>query len=103
MVRNILSERTFNFARYARKEFIKGTKEKKREIFAALGQNFSVKGEKVFITPNEWFVPIEKAYPSLFEEYNRLELDKSLDITTRNARFAELLLSWGGYRESNPD
>ena len=97
-----LTEKTFTFACYARKEFIFGTLEKKREIYSALGQNYFVKDKEILIKPNEWFVPIEKAYPELEEEYNRLELDKNLDIATRNERFAQLILSWGGYRESNP-
>ncbi len=58
-----------------------------------------MKDEKVLITPNDWFVPIEKAYPALEAEYNRLELDNNLDLATQNARFAEMILSWGGYRE----
>lgn len=98
-----LTEKTFNFATYARKAFMGPDLQTKREIFSALGQNFSMKDGKVFINPNEWFVPIEKAYPKLETEYNRLELDETLDISTRNARFAELILSWGGYRESNPN
>ena len=56
----------------------------------------------IIVTYNERFVPIEKAYPALEVEFNRLELDKNLDIATRNERFAQLILSWGGYRESNP-
>lgn len=48
-----LTESTFSFARYARKEFTTGDLVKKREIFSALGQNFSVKDKKVCITPNE--------------------------------------------------
>jgi DNA invertase Pin-like site-specific DNA recombinase len=95
-----LTEKTFNFATYARKAFMGPDLKTKREIFSALGQNFSMKDGKVFINPNEWFVPIEKAYPELETEYNRLELDETLDISTRNARFAELILSWGGYRDS---
>ena len=98
-----LSEETFNFARYARKEFMNGSIQQKREIFAGLGQNFTMKDQKVYITPNDWFVPIEKAYPALEAEYNRLELDKNLDTASRNAQYAELILSWGDYRESNPD
>ncbi len=35
-----LTEKTFNFACYARKEFILGNLRKKREIFSALGCNF---------------------------------------------------------------
>ena len=98
-----LTEKTFNFARYARKEFITGSLEKKREIYSALGQNYLVKDKEIHITHNEWFVPIEKAYPALEEEYNRLELDKNLSVATRNERYAQLILSWGGYRESNPN
>lgn len=98
-----LTEKTFTFACYARKEFLLGGLDKKREIYSALGQNFSVRDKKVHIIPNEWFVPIEKAYPALEAEYNRLELDEMLDIPTRNERFAQLILSWGAYRESNPN
>jgi lysophospholipase L1-like esterase len=64
-------------------------------MFSALGQNFLVKDKEIHITPNEWFVPIEKAYPALADEYNRLELDKNLDVATRNERFAQLILVWG--------
>ncbi len=98
-----LTEKTFNFARYARKEFMKGTIQQKREIFAALGQNFTMKDKKVFILPNDWFVPIEKAYPELEDRFKRLELDNNLDVATRNAQYAELILTWGDYRESNPN
>ena len=98
-----LTEKTFNFACYARKAFDEGTIQEKREIFAALGQNFVMKDKKVLITPSEWLAPLEKVYPELEAEYQRLELDKNLDVATRNAQYAELILSWGGYRESNPD
>ena len=92
-----LTEKTFNFACYARKAFTHGSIQQKREIFAALGQNFEFKDKKVYITPNDWFVPIEKAYPELEAKFKRLELDEKLDIATRNAQYAELILSWGTY------
>ncbi len=99
-----LSERTFNFACYARKEFTTTKSlERKREIFSALGQNFLVKDKKVLITPNEWFVPIEKAYPALEAEYKRLELDKTITESMRNELFAQLIPSWGAHRELNPN
>ncbi len=81
---------------HARKKFIFGTLEQKKEIFSALGQNFSIKDQKVHILRNEWFVPIEKAYPALQAEFNRLELDKNLTVEARNAHLAQLILSWGG-------
>ena len=98
-----LTEKTFSFACYARKGFILGGLDTKREIFSALGQNFGVKDKKVLITPNEWFVPIEKAYPALEAEYMRLELDKNLSDTMRKELFSLLILSWGAYRDLNPD
>jgi DNA invertase Pin-like site-specific DNA recombinase len=94
-----LTEQTFHFARYARKSFLQGTIQEKREIFAALGQNFTMTDKKVLITANDWFVPIENAYPALEAEFNRLELDKRLSISTRNEQIASLILTWGGYRE----
>ena len=98
-----LTEKTFNFARYARKAYMNGDIQVKREMFTALGQNFSLKAKRVTIVANEWFVPIEKAYPALKAEFDRLELDKNLSTESRNEQIASLILSWGGYRESNPD
>ncbi len=90
-----LTEKTFNFATYARKEFITGGLDKKREIFVALGQKFSVKDKEVRIDANEWLVPIKNQYPALKAEYERLELDKTLTIPMRKAAFAQLIASWG--------
>jgi site-specific DNA recombinase len=98
-----LTEQTFNFARHARKEYIKGGIQKKRELFAALGQNYILKDKKVSIIANDWLLPIEKAYPELLAEFNRLELDKHLSKSTYNKQIASLILTWGGYRESNPN
>lgn len=98
-----LTEKTFNFACYARKEFILGPLSIKKEILSAIGQNFSLKDKNVFIKSNEWFVPIEKAYPKLEAEYKRVELDESLTDTMRKELFAQIILSWGGYWELNPD
>ena len=97
-----LTEKTFNFATYARKEFVMGGLDKKREIFAAVGQNFSVKDKKVRIIANDWFAPIEKAYPALEAEYKRLELDKKPLNNTQTEQLARLMYFWQGWRESNP-
>lgn len=90
-----LTEKTFNFATYARKEFVTGGLSKKREIFAALGQKFSVKDKEVRIDANEWLVPIKNQYPALKAEYERLELDKTLTVPMRKAAFAQLIAAWG--------
>ncbi len=90
-----LTEKTFYFATYARKAFMVGTLNQKREIFNALGSNFSLKDGKLSITANEWFVPIQKAYPELEAEYNRLKLQEYLSVEARNAAYASLFLRWG--------
>ena len=90
-----LTERTFNFATYARHAFNTGTLEKKREIFAALGRNFLVKDKKGSISGCDWFVPIQNAYPALEAEYKRLELQEYPENKTRSEAFAPLRVSWG--------
>ncbi|MFH1854946.1 MAG: recombinase family protein [bacterium] len=76
-----LTEKTFNFATYARQAFIaaKGQEglELKKEILMALGKTPVIKEGKLIIEPNEWFVPIQKAYPALEKEYLGLELGEN--------------------------
>jgi hypothetical protein len=90
-----LTEQTFDFAVNARREFISGDLNKKREILSALGQNFFIKDRKLKVKANEWLVPIEKAYPPLELEYKRLELDKTLSVEARTEANAKLILTWG--------
>ena len=95
------AQQTYNQAlgRYARKAFIDGDLNAKREIFSALGQNFLVKDKKVFIEANEWFIPIENAYPDLEAEYRRLELNKNLSDSQKREDFARIIFNWGAIRE----
>ena len=96
-----LTEKTFHFATYARKAFVLGGLDEKREIFAALGQNFLVKDKKVAIEASKWLIPIKKAYPELEAEYKRLELDKKLSTKQRERALSSIILRWQGWRESN--
>lgn len=91
-----LTEKTFDFACYARKAFMDPNLRRRRELFAALGQKFVIKDKKVLIEANEWFVPIRKAYPALEAEFRRLELDKNLSVEQRNEQICSLVLVWGG-------
>ena len=95
-----LTEQTFHFVTYARQAFINGTLLQKREILAALGQNFSLKDKKIVIEPHEWLVHIEKAYPDLEAEFKRVELNKTLTNEERNAVFASLITRWGAIVEA---
>jgi site-specific DNA recombinase len=71
-----LSEKTFNFATYARAAFINGGLELKKEILMALGYNPEIKAGKLYLETVEWLVPIKNGAPALQKEYQRLELKK---------------------------
>ena len=96
-----LTEKTFRFATYARKAFMVGSLNDKREILTALGQNFSINTKKLTIQKNSWLVPIEKAYPELEARYKRLEPEKNLAVEERNAALASIRSDWGPREESN--
>lgn len=96
-----LTEKTFNFALCARKGFLLGNLQQKKEIFTAIGQNFSVKDKKLHIISNEWFVPIEKDYPALKAKYDSLELKKDKDIQSYNTELSNLILDWCAYPDLN--
>ncbi len=71
-----LTEKTFHFATYARKAFVTGELELKKEILISLGKTIKIKDNKLIIEPNEWFAEIRNAYSPLEEEYLRLEPTK---------------------------
>lgn len=91
-----LTERTFAFVTYARKEFALGSLEKRREIFAALGWNFLVKDKKVTIQAHDWLLPIKNSYPAIEADYKRLELTENGSINEKTPAFAEVISRWGG-------
>lgn len=70
-----LSERTFEFCRYARYWFNNGSLEQKRMILQTVGSNFILKDKKLYFEPVKPFVYLENS---------------------------KNLLSWQGRRESNP-
>ncbi|MEI6238736.1 MAG: hypothetical protein WCP15_04375 [bacterium] len=90
-----LTEQVFSFACFARKEFVMGNLQRKREIFSVLGQNFFIKDGKVFITANEWFQPIKEAYPELKAKFARFELEKYASVEARNVALQQLIPEWG--------
>jgi len=77
-----LTEKTFNYATYARAAFLKASEmgkaglELKKEILMAIGKTPIMKDKILAIEPNEWLVPIKNEYPALEAEYLRLEPTK---------------------------
>jgi len=68
-----LSEKTFNFARYARTWFAQGDLETKRAIFACLGSNPLLKDRQLIINLQKPFELIFEKRNLCEEELNRLE------------------------------
>ncbi len=95
-----LTEKTFNFATYARTKFItaKGKEglELKKEILMTLGKIPIIKGSILTIESNEWLVPIKNNYPKLEEEYLGLELDKIPLNKVKTELLDSVITRWQG-------
>ena len=98
-----LTEKTFNFATYARKAFMTGGLELKKEILLALGKTPIVKDKKLYIEPNEWLQPIKNGYPALEAEYLRLEPAKMPINKAKTEALTSVRAHWLGGRDSNPN
>ena len=88
-----LTELTFNFATYARKQFLLGGLERKKEILLTLGYNPTILNGVLKIEPTEWLARIEGEYPELEMEYKGSELDKVNAVTGMTDKQKEALAS----------
>ena len=68
-----LSEKTFNFARYARTWFAKGDMDTKRAVFACIGSDLILKDQKIAITLRKPFKFIFDGLNLASKELERLE------------------------------
>jgi DNA invertase Pin-like site-specific DNA recombinase len=89
-----LTEKTFNFATFARKAFITGGLELKKEILLALGKTPIIKDKKLYIEPSEWLQPIKNGYPALEAEYLRLEPAKMPINKAKTEALASVRAHW---------
>ncbi len=97
-----LTERTFNFALYARKAFLLAkTIEVKREILRGLAKNSLLKDQKLNVSAYEWFTPIENGYPPLEAKYLSLEPPKVPMDASRNEALASIRTEWRGRPDLN--
>lgn len=91
-----LTEKTFNFATYARIKFNKGTLEQKKEILATLGSNPIIKDQQLLIQAHKWFQIIKDGYKPLEAEYARLELNKLPLNKAKREALTSLIATWHG-------
>ena len=90
-----LTEKTFNFATYARYHFINGDLQTKKEIVRALGSNFILQDKKLTLQAKKWLQPIAQGYPALEAEYLRLEPGKNRLNQTKNSQQEAIFSTWG--------
>ncbi len=101
-----LSERTFNFARYARTWFAQGDMNTKRAIFACIGSHLIVKDRKIAVTLRPVFQTIfealPKTQPAISEIRTSLELALSASNNEKDALSGQSISTWRRGWDSNP-
>ncbi|MDO8504485.1 MAG: recombinase zinc beta ribbon domain-containing protein, partial [Candidatus Liptonbacteria bacterium] len=73
-----MTERTFNFARYAKAWFENGTMETKRAVFSALGSHLSLKGQKVSIIMHPFYKVIFENLDAVEKELLQVRTSESV-------------------------
>ena len=97
-----LTEKTFNFATYARSAFINGGLELKKEILMSLGYNPQIKAGRLYLETMPYFVPIKNGAPALQLAYQRLELNKKPDTKAQSEALSTIRAQWRRRWDSNP-
>lgn len=91
-----LTERTFEFATYARQAFMFGDLAGKKEVVMAMGQNFAIKDGKFNFEPNKWLIPIAEEYPALEAEYEKVRTANYGSIKAKTEAIASVRTKWLG-------
>jgi hypothetical protein len=89
-----LSERTFNFACYARHWFEKGDLKIKTRILAALGSNLTIKDKKLWIDGQKPFFLIEKGLEEVKAVSEKFEPAKSVDLSKQTPLLEAVCSYW---------
>ena len=89
-----LSEKTFNFACYARHWFAKGDLETKTQILGALGSNLVIKDKKLWFDGQKAFFLIEKGKEEVLELAKKLEPAKRMEIMANSLHLEQLRSTW---------
>ncbi len=80
-----LTEKTFDFATYARGNFLSGDSKARREIFTSLGNSFTLRDNRLHIELHEWFLPIQKGYQQLESQFNEVRTNNKATSTDEMA------------------
>ncbi len=97
-----LSERTFNFARYAQMWFAKGDMETRRAIFAALGSHLIIKDQKLNIELHPYFKIIFENLEAVEKELIKVRTSESVVNRRQIAEILAKCPTLRRVRDSNP-
>jgi site-specific DNA recombinase len=89
-----LTEKAFDFATYARVHFQDGNLQAKREILMTLGKNLELKDNHLYITPNDWLIPIENDYPALHASYLKVRTNNKAPSKVIDEALLPIFESW---------
>ena len=98
-----LSEKTFNFACYARYWFANGDLKTRTQILGALGQNLIIQGKKLVIQGYYPFFLIETAKLEMEKYSEALEPAKKVELSALSALPERVSSTWLPGRDSNPN
>ena len=97
-----LSEKTFDFATYARIHFDEAKDiATKRNIFAQVSPDFRLMNKRLDFEPYKWFVPIEKHYKPLEARYLKVRTKEFGSTKAKEAEMASLYKDWLRRPDSN--
>jgi site-specific DNA recombinase len=97
------TEQAFDFITKARELFKTGDAITKRKVFLALGQNFTLKDQKLHIEQSPWLVPIAENYPDIEAEYlKRVATNKKASSKVKEEAFLSVSETWRASRDLNP-
>ena len=94
-----LTEKTFNFATYAKSAFQNGDIQTKKEIFMALGSDSTLIDGKLNINASEWLQPIKRDYLDIEADYKRFGPMKNGLNKSKNEALGPIITRWHAYKE----
>ncbi len=97
-----LTEKTFNFATYAKYWFDQGDFEQKTQILRSLGQNFKMMDGKLSIQLQKPYLTLKEGLENETLKKARVEPILFGLNETKNSPSETVFATWSGWRESNP-
>lgn len=96
-----LTKQTFDFARYSKYWFQKGSTEEKTQILQSLGYNLRLKDKKILIDQTNPFFFFSRMNEKIEEIKEKIEPRKKIDIKKKPLHLEEVSSIWSGKQDSN--